>query len=553
MVRVLRNNWWLILIVLLAAVLRLYKLGDFPQALKWDEAALGYNAYSILKTARDEYGSFLPIVFKSFGDFKPGLYVYLAVPSVAIFGLSELATRLPSALLGVLIVVAVYFLIKRLLGSKQGLWVALALAISPWHIEFSRGAWEANVAVFLVVIGFLTFLEGVKRHWFLLLSAFLFGLTFLTYQGAKIFTPLLLLGLLFFFSKEVGRVPRKILFACSVILLILSGPVFFGMLRGEGGRARVMSVFSYPRTERETQEILSQDQASKNSLIFRLFHSNELSFTRGIMERYFNHFSGRFLFFEGDWSNKRLGVPDMGVLYLADLAALLFGVYYLVTHKKNTGSNLIFYWLLISPIPAALTRDIISAVRSLNMIIPLTIIIGLGICQLITMFQNYTKIVKLALCFILFLVYGWSLVYFLDQYYVHAPIYNAPTSQYGYREVITFIAPIKQNYKKVIFTQKYGQPYIYWLFYTKYDPSLYQKKARLTESLYGDVGVVEQLDNVEFRDVDVHRDRELSKAILIGNEFDLSMVDVKQVLGATVLKEINFPDGKLAFRAVSKD
>ena len=49
------------LIVLIAGFFRLYQLGDVPPSPDWDETALGYNAYSISKTGKDEYGTFLPL------------------------------------------------------------------------------------------------------------------------------------------------------------------------------------------------------------------------------------------------------------------------------------------------------------------------------------------------------------------------------------------------------------------------------------------------------------------------------------------------------------
>src|SRR5258708_39046069 len=89
------------LILFVALALRTYKIDINPPGLTPDEASLGYNAYSILKTGRDEYGTILPVIFKSFGDYKPGLYVYLAVPAVATFGLNETAVRLPRVIAGV--------------------------------------------------------------------------------------------------------------------------------------------------------------------------------------------------------------------------------------------------------------------------------------------------------------------------------------------------------------------------------------------------------------------------------------------------------------------
>src|SRR3990167_1719234 len=110
----LKNNLALLAIVILAAVLRFWQLGQNPPSLDWDEAAHGYNAYSILKTGRDEYGYKFPLYFRSFDDYKPPIYTYLVVPSIAIFGLNDFAVRFPSALIGVFAIMFTYFLVKEL-------------------------------------------------------------------------------------------------------------------------------------------------------------------------------------------------------------------------------------------------------------------------------------------------------------------------------------------------------------------------------------------------------------------------------------------------------
>jgi len=107
-----KKIFWTILV--LAFILRFYKLGEIPLSLDWDENSNAYNAYSILKTGRDEYGNFLPITNRSFDDYKPPLYMYLNVVTVAIFGLTPFAARLPSAFFGFLTVPAMYFLARKI-------------------------------------------------------------------------------------------------------------------------------------------------------------------------------------------------------------------------------------------------------------------------------------------------------------------------------------------------------------------------------------------------------------------------------------------------------
>ena len=58
----------LLLIFLLASFLRLKNLAVDPPGFYTDEASVGFNAYKILTTARDEHGKFMPIFFEAFGD-----------------------------------------------------------------------------------------------------------------------------------------------------------------------------------------------------------------------------------------------------------------------------------------------------------------------------------------------------------------------------------------------------------------------------------------------------------------------------------------------------
>ena len=542
-----KNYILLIIILFLAALLRFYQITNVPPSTQWDETAIGYNAYSILKTGRDEYGQFLPLVFKSFGDYKPGLYIYLTVPSVAIFGLNELAVRIPSALAGIASVWLIYQLSCLLFKKKPlALFISFALAMSPWQMHFSRGGWEANLALFLVLLGLLSFLKAEKKPKYLYPSAIAFGLSFLSYQGSKVFVPLLLLGLLIFFFKKIKTLSIKSIIISLFLLFLVASPSFLTILTWGGGRLKTMSLFSYPRSENEIQHILNKD--NNNLFYFNLFHSEGLSFVTRFVERYFNHFSGRFLFFEGDWSSLRHGPSYNGVLYLFDFFLILFGLYFLV--RLNTReSKFIWFWLFIAPLPAAITRDSIQGVRSLNMVLPLMILVGCGFYQLFLWLQKQKKLFSVCFSLLLVVFYLFSVAYYLEQYFYHYPLQSSKDWQYGYQQIIQKVYPLRNNYQKIVFTSEYGQPYIYWLFYGQYPPSDYQAKARLTENPSGDVGKVEKLDNVEFRSVNFDGDKNLSKSLLIGTEMEIPLEKIdydKQ----RILEEIKFLDGKIAFRIV---
>ena len=318
---------WLILIILLAAVLRLWNLEGNPPHLSNDEAALGYNAYSILKTARDEHGEFLPIIFQSFGDWKPGLYIYLDVPFVAVLGLTEFAVRLPAAISGIIAVLLIFLVVRRLFNNEKLGWAsAFFIAISPWHIQFSRGAWEAGVAFTLVLAGIYFFLSAINgRQRLLLLSAFFFGLTLWMYQGAKLSSAIVVVGLLLFWFKDLLKLPSRIIVGSALLGLLVATPVLLSLTQGKAGRLEVYSIFSYERSPETIQEIISQEGITQNSPVYFLYHSESLNFLRGILGRWLNHYSARFFFFEGDWNITRHSFPNNGLLLLLDAVFLIAG------------------------------------------------------------------------------------------------------------------------------------------------------------------------------------------------------------------------------------
>lgn len=289
-----------LVILLLASILRLWNLGGNPPHLSPDEASLGYNAYSILKTGRDEYGEFMPAIFKSFGDYKPGLYVYLSVPSVAAFGLSEFSVRLPSAIAGIMAVWLIYLISLKLFKDKRLSFLSsFFLAISPWHTHLSRGAWEANISLTLTLAGIYYFLLATKKQKYLYHSALFFSLTLFAYQGAKLSTTIVLFSLAISHWKDVKRWlgAKKDLLGPIILGAVISLPIILSLFQGKAGRLEVFSVFSYPRPPEYLQEFLDQGEEKVGNLSYYLFHSEALNFERGIMGRWFNHFSGRFLFF----------------------------------------------------------------------------------------------------------------------------------------------------------------------------------------------------------------------------------------------------------------
>ncbi len=533
----------LFLVVIVAALLRLVNLASVPPHLTADEAALGYNAYSILKTGRDEYGTLLPIIFKSFGDYKPGLYVYTAIPSILIFGLNEFGVRFPSAVAGILGVILVYLILKEVWKEeKLALVGSFLIAINPWHIHFSRGAWEINLSLALTLAGIYFFFRSFKKGKYLIFSAVFFALTLTAYQGAKLSTGIVVVLLLLLYFEELLKIDRKIVFKAVVAGFIVCIPIILSLFSGKTGRLTVFSVFSYPRPEQYLQDFLNEGGEIKGSLSYYLFHPEWLNFARGVMGRFFNHFSVRFLFFEGDWANPRHSAPNMGMFLVSDAVLMAVG-FAAIVRERLKGENLfVGLWLILATLPSILSRDQVHAVRAYNMLIPFIIIMAQGLSLLIT---------KYRLLFAVFaLIYLVNYVYYLDAYFIHLPRHDSQYWEYGYKQIVEAVAPIQANYKTIKVEQSYAQPYIYFLFFEKYDPAKYQKQAHLTESKYGDVGLVEKLDNIEFSAIDWSADMGHKGELIVADPFKMPPGDSSDPNRFKLIKEIRYLDGKTAFRVV---
>lgn len=550
----------LVTILVLAAVLRLWGLSSNPPHLASDEAALGYNAYSILKTGRDEHGEFLPVVFKSFGDWKPGLYVYLDIPFVALLGLNEFSTRLPGALSGIIAVWLVYLLAGEIFkeGEKwrrpTQLFASFFLAISPWHLQFTRGAWEAGISLTLTIAGIYFFLRALRdKEKYLIFSALCFALTLWAYQGAKSSTAIILVGLVMLFYQGLARLSRGTLIKGIVLGIIISLPILISVFEGKTGRIKVFGLLSYKQPDEYVQQVLQQDETSKDSWQYLLYHSEPLYFTNGTVARWAHHFSGRFLFFEGDWANKRHSVPNNGVLLVLDSLFLISGLVVLARLFPKAKILFLAFWLFSSPLSAALSRDEIHGVRSFNMIVPLTIIMALGASYLLLQVGKSSKAIK-AISFIFVLFYLANFIYYLDGYWVHAPFHDSQAWQYGYKQVVEQAAAVKGRYSEVVVKQDYTQPYIFFLFYQRYDPDRYQKAAKSSyvNNVYGDVGFVSGIDNITFRNINWSGDRLMSGKLfvvdqeVIANETGLRE-DLKERSRFNLIEEIRTLDNKIAF------
>ncbi|MCL4385603.1 MAG: glycosyltransferase family 39 protein [Cyanobacteria bacterium] len=540
-----------ILVIGIASFLRLWQLGNIPPSPDWDEAALGYNAYSIMITGKDEYGKFLPIVLRSFDDYKPALYSYLAIPFIKIFGLNVFAVRMVSAFFGILTVIATYFLVKQILrisGNKNKvleflpITSAFLLAVSPWHIQFSRIAFESNVGVAFNVCAFLFFLIAIKNPKYFLLS-FLFGaLNIYIYQSEKVFTPLVFVSLIAIFRREIflNKI-NKLYFALGVFLaLVIVAPMLGYTIIDKNAmlRAKGVSVFS-DQTQflRRNVQKVAFDEKNKD-VIGLILDNRRFEFVKAVIAGYISHFDLNWLFISGDI--ERHHAPYMGLLYLFELPFILIGVYFLVfgPFDRKIKIAIISYFLIV-PIPASITSGVPHSVRTLNFLPIYQIFSGLGILMVIEAINRYRRFIIFLIFIPLLSIFILNIFYYLNQYFVQLNKFYSEDWQYGYKEATDYVKTIADRYDHVIVTNKapLDQSYMFFLFYLKYDPKKYLSKGGTASGGFNEEH--KGFANITFRPINGNAFSLVGKNLFVGRPGDFSP-------NTKVIKTINYLDGQPA-------
>lgn len=536
-------------IILLALLLRLWQIGVVPSSIDWDEAALGYNAYSIMLSGRDEYGVLFPSVIQSFGDYKPALYSYLIIPFIPLFGLSEIAVRLPSALFGVFAVFVTYLLVKELTKRNDVSFLSsFLLAISPWHIQFSRVAFEANIGLTFNLLGMLFFLKGLKKPRLLSLSSVFFVLSLYAYQSEKLFVPLMIFILITVYWKKIVVLHKKFLIVGFVVLIVASLPIDIFTITNKNAFARAQGVSFFSQKTGLLQNNITrlEFEHKNNDVLGLIFDNRRVIYAKTIVDGYLSHFDLNWWFFKGD-TIARHHAPFMALLYVVEIPFLLIGLYVLFFSKKipleKRTKVFLLLWFLVTPISASLTTGVPHAVRTLNFLPTLQIFISLGLLASHFWIQKNQLIGKYSLIryisyglFLIICLYNFS--YYIDQYFVQTNYFAARDWQYGYKKLVSFIAPVHNNYSRVIVSNSkdFDQSYIFFLFYLSYDPRLYQAQRSIKDG--------HNFSNFEFRDFNYAKETGRS-VLFIGTKDNFSSVLPPQFT-------IRYPDGTESMQIVEK-
>ena len=529
----------LAVLLLLASLLRLWNLGILPNGLHWDEMDTGYQAYSLLKTGKDYFGNVLPFFPHSFADYRTPVFIYSAVPFVASLGLSAVSVRLVAVVWGLLSIVLIYLLVRD--------WLAPAvMTFSQWHLQYSRKSVETMSLTATFLLGLVCFQRGLRQPKWLIFSSFGFGLAMAAYSPGKLFVPLFLVVLILINHKSLFLIQRKYLLASALILALFGAAIFGDILFGKSGtRFHDVAIFTDPTisTEINYQRQLSAESSGRPrtvgmspSLFDKLLHNKPQVWINAFLTNYLRTWGTDFLFVKGDPELRHSPSRDsIGMLHMVEIIPLLVGLFVLLK-TNNQLTKLLGAWLLLAPIPSALTRDGgVHAARLLILFPALAWTIILGIRRL-----------PLKLYLLLFSI---SSFYIFGYYFTHYRFESAKPYQWGYSDLIRTALARQDQYDRVIIDVAHDSPLMAYLFVTKFSPQHLQAFYPLQEQIltgdsralvFGKIWLLQP------------GGRNWTDITLPGRNLILASADqslLERIPGAT---RINYPDSLAAFYVFEK-
>jgi 4-amino-4-deoxy-L-arabinose transferase-like glycosyltransferase len=534
-----RHVYWSILLFLfgLSIFFRFFNLGVQPQSIYWDEAAILVDAKAIGQTGYDMHGNYwLQPIFPSYGDYKLPILIWLVALSVKIFDVTQFALRLPSALFGMLTVLLTIFLVRELskylfkgaYGRQKSQYLTLGAVLiagtSFWSILFSRTAFEGYIAQAIVGISIFCGLKAQRRWWLYIISAAL-GLTAVyTYYSVRFVWPVVFIfAAVLPYTQQILqtnkildsiKTNRKKIISWFALIFTAFGLFFIGLLpmfyspHYAASQQYRLSATSILQREPEIIESNKLREMAGNTTIDRVFFHRNLLTLKVLASHYGEHLSPAFLFLSGD-QNLRHGTQFHGLFALILCIPLLSGFYMLARHNKFVLLFLVVWWL-ISLLPASVPYDVPHALRSLNALLPISIIMTFGMYYVLSIHSK----VQLLITSSFFLVLAIQLIQFWHYYSYIYPVTSAVSWQGGYGEVAKKIIAEKSNYLEVWVSVPDNKLYLWVIL----QPTFSAKEIQQFEK---DSFEIQTIENIRFAQYDFHTIKNKQHSVLLVNKPDI--------------------------------
>lgn len=513
-----RRWFWILFfgIVLFAATHRLWMLGSIPVSLYWDEAAMYVDVKSVLATGMDMHGRpWTQLIFPSYGDYKLPVYIWAAIGTSKLFGLSEFSLRLPSAIAGIITIIVAGGLSRVLLElsaphkytnqtlQKIQLSVMMIVTLSPWSILFSRTAFEGHLGQSLLGVSVLLAAWGLlrKNSWAFFLSPVIGALATYSYYSVRFVWIVVFAGvcLLYIINKYVdqptlvkyfhnikGLILRSLI--AVVMFFICMLPMLNSPLAKDADTFRLGTDSVLNNDELALQSNVYREIAG-NTTIDRVFYNKWWLLARELLKNYSDNTSPTYMFVSGD-PNLRHGTTQFGLFYLIFLPVFMIGAAVLLKRHPFLGGFL-FIWWIAALLPASVPENTPHALRSLNALIPLSIVIGFGTYWIWEKVSNCVLRTFLLCLVILSFTHFW--IFYLKIY----PKLSAQHWQAGYKPLALQISK-ETSQQHQVYIEPFDDRFYLWIMaYGPYDGSEF-KSWKTDNYKFASAGVPNNFSNVFF-------------------------------------------------------
>ncbi len=236
------TGWALLLFLLiLAAVMRFWQLGNWPPGLYRDEAHNGLDALAVLDGNH--------ALFFTANNGREPAYIYLTALFVSLFGRTALAVRMGAAVVGTLTTWLVYKLADAWHGRTAAYFAAFIWAVTLWPVHLSRIGLRTILLAPALAATFWLGTEACRRQnrWLWLLAGLVYGASFYTYLAAR-FTPVLLAAIIIYLlvrGKWRAVWPGMIWFGMGTAVTLLPFAILAGqqpgLLLGRTGQVSILN------------------------------------------------------------------------------------------------------------------------------------------------------------------------------------------------------------------------------------------------------------------------------------------------------------------------
>lgn len=433
----------LIIITLIASFFRLWQITQLPGGLFPDEAANGIDVNSILQGDRSP--------FFERGNGREGLFFYLLAFSVEIFGRGPWQHHIVSASIGIIEVIALFFLARRMFGSKTAALAAFFMATSTWHVALSRTAFRAimiplfTTLTFYYIVKFIQNRADRQKIYSAILAGAFFALGFYTYIAYRIMLVILpaLFAILIYVKYNSLRQTyemiisyKKYFIISAISFLIFFAPLGYYFYSHPGsfvGRSGQVSVF--------TKDLNHGDVIGT---IITVAEKTALSF-----------------FTEGDlnWRHNVSGMPFLPpTISILFLAGLIYAVWrsvkyiYFKTDFHDGKYLIIIFWFFAMLVPELMTAEgIPHGLRLIGAIPAVFIFPAIVLAKIINYIQNKYKNYPLAGGLLTFGLSFYIAIIFINSYNAYFVVYaNSPEAYYAYRSDLTIVSDYLNRRENIV-------------------------------------------------------------------------------------------------------